>query len=126
MMSPRLVILKKIQKVQQEQKYNIKASVAENRAIRTESCYQNLLATATSTQLVRPGPVPVKLPSAIRCAQKSNRRSIHSINPCIDPLWLEHLLFSTLAIDPSIYVKDKNSSTEKVNYGITSLGLLLF
>lgn len=100
--------------------YNIKA--AENRAIRTLSRYQNLLATATSNQLVRPGPVPVTLPSAIRRAQNSNRRSIHSTNPCIDPLWLEHLLFSTLAIDLSIYVKDKNSSTEKVNCGITSLG----
>lgn len=91
-----------------------------------ESCHQIVLATTTSTQLVRPGPVPVKLPSAIRCAQKSNRRSIHSINPCIDPLWLEHLLFSTLAIDLSIYVKDRNSSTEKVKYGITSPGLISF
>lgn len=85
--------------------------------------YQNLFATATSTLLGRPGPVPVKLPSAIRRAQKSNRRSIHSTNPCIDPLWLEHLLFSTLAIDLSIYVKDKNSFAEKVSYGITSLSL---
>lgn len=85
------------------------------------SPHQNLLATATSNQLVMAGPLPVNLPSAIRCAQKSNRRSIHSTNPCIDPLWLEHLLFSTLAIDMSIYVKDKNSSTEKVNCGITSL-----
>lgn len=109
--------------MQQEQNYKIEVSVAENIAIRRESCYQNLLATATSTLLERPGPVPVKLPSAIRRAQKSNRRSIHSTNPCIDPLWLEHLVFSTLAIDLSIYVKDKNSFTEKVNYGITSLGL---
>lgn len=90
-------------------------------AITSLSPYQNLLATATSNQLVMAGRLPVNLPSAIRCAQKSNRRSIHSTNPCIDPLWLEHLLFSTLAIDLSIYVKDKNSSTEKVNCGITSL-----
>lgn len=40
-------------------------------------------------------------------------------NPCIDPLWPQHLLFSTLAIDLSIYVKDKNSS-EKVKSGIKS------
>ena len=52
--------------------------------------------------------------------KKSNRRSIHLTNPCIAPLWLEHLLFSALAIDMSIYVKDKNSSTEKVISGITS------
>lgn len=84
------------------------------------SCYQKLLATATSNQLVRPGFVPANLPSAIRRAQKSNRRSLHSTNPCIDPPWLEHLLFSTLAIDLSIYVKDKNSSTEKVSSDITS------
>lgn len=62
------------------------------------------------------------LPPAIRHAQRSNRRSIHSTNPCIDPPWLEHLLFSTLATDLSIYVKDKNRSTEKVSSDITSDG----
>lgn len=93
------------------------------RAIRTASRYQDLPAIATSNHLAKPGLVPVNLPSAIRHeAQKSNRRTIHSTNPCIDPPRLKHLLLSTLAIDLSIYVKDKNSFTEKVSYDLTSLG----
>lgn len=93
------------------------------RAIRTASRYQDLPAIATSNHLAKPGLVPVNLPSAIRHeAQKSNRRTIHSTNPCIDPPRLKHLLFSALAIDLSIYVKDKNSFTEKVSYDLTSLG----
>lgn len=96
------------------------------RAIKTVSRYQDLPAIGTSNQLVKPGPVPVNLPSAIRHeAQKSNRRTIHLTNPCIDPPWLKHLLFSALAIDLSIYVKDKNSFTEKVSYDLTSLGFFL-
>lgn len=59
----------------------------------------------------RPGLVPLDLPSAIRRAQKRNRRSMHLTSPCIDPPWLNHLLFSTLATDLTIYVKDGNSST---------------
>lgn len=60
--------------------------------------------------------------TAITRAQRSNRRSIHSTNPCIAPLWLEHLLFSTLATDLTICVKDRNSLTQKVSFGIKSSG----
>lgn len=62
-------------------------------------------------------PFSCETPSAIYVQGKATEAGSNGQIPILTPPQVQHLLFSTLATDLSICVKDKNSSTQKVRCG---------